>query len=59
MWTINVYRDTIGEWRWKLKATNGKIIADSAEGYKRERSAANAANRLAKRMHAVKVVSGS
>ena len=59
MWTINVYRDTIGEWRWKLKATNGKIIADSAEGYKRERSAVNAANLLAKRMSGVTVVSGS
>lgn len=30
---IEVYHDTKGEWRWRLKATNGKIIADSGEGY--------------------------
>jgi len=28
-----LYRDQAGEWRWKLKAANGRIIADSGEGY--------------------------
>lgn len=28
-----VYRDSQGYWRWRLKATNGRIIADSGEGY--------------------------
>jgi uncharacterized protein YegP (UPF0339 family) len=28
------YEDTKGEWRWRLKAKNGEIIADSGEGYK-------------------------
>lgn len=59
MLTFVVFKDIRGEWRWHLKATNGKVIADSAEGYKRERSAANAANRLAKRMSGCKVVSGT
>ena len=27
------YQDDKGEWRWRLVARNGKIIADSAEGY--------------------------
>lgn len=27
-------RDVKGEWRWRLKASNGKILADSGEGYK-------------------------
>lgn len=27
-------KDKAGEWRWNLKAKNGEIIADSAEGYK-------------------------
>lgn len=58
MWTIRVYRDIGAQWRWKLLAANGKVIADSAEAYTRERSAANAAARLAKRMTGVKVVSG-
>jgi uncharacterized protein YegP (UPF0339 family) len=25
--------DDIGEWRWRLKASNGRIISDSGEGY--------------------------
>ena len=32
--TYFYYRDEKGEWRWRLKAANGRIIADSGEGYK-------------------------
>ena len=28
-----VYRDRSSQWRWRLKAANGRIIADSGEGY--------------------------
>ena len=28
------YKDKADEWRWRLKADNGRIIADSGEGYK-------------------------
>jgi uncharacterized protein YegP (UPF0339 family) len=27
------YNDIRGEWRWFIRAPNGKIIADSGEGY--------------------------
>jgi uncharacterized protein YegP (UPF0339 family) len=30
---IEYYMDAQGEWRWTLKARNGNIIADGAEGY--------------------------
>jgi uncharacterized protein YegP (UPF0339 family) len=30
------HKDTKGDWRWRLKASNGRIIADSCEGYKNE-----------------------
>lgn len=30
------YKDGKGELRWRLKAANGRIIADSGEGYKNE-----------------------
>lgn len=30
---IEVYPDRAGEWRWKWKAANNRIIADSGEGY--------------------------
>lgn len=29
----HVYKDSSGEWRWRLKAANGQIIADSGQGY--------------------------
>jgi uncharacterized protein YegP (UPF0339 family) len=32
--TFVEYQDTIKEWRWRLKAKNGQIIATSGEGYK-------------------------
>jgi uncharacterized protein YegP (UPF0339 family) len=34
--TYHYYKDTKGEWRWRLKASNGRIIADSGEGYSNE-----------------------
>ena len=33
MATFEIFRDTRGEYRWRLRAPNGRIIADSAEGY--------------------------
>ena len=35
--TYVYYKDQKGEWRWRLKAANGRIIADSGEGYKSEK----------------------
>ena len=32
--TFEVFKDAKGEFRWRLKATNSKTIADSGEGYK-------------------------
>jgi uncharacterized protein YegP (UPF0339 family) len=31
---FEVYKDAKGEFRWRMKAGNGEIIADSNEGYK-------------------------
>lgn len=33
---IEIYKDDNGEWRWRLKARNGRIVADSGEGYRRK-----------------------
>ena len=35
--TYIYYKDAKEEWRWRLKASNGRIIADSGEGYTTER----------------------
>ncbi len=32
---IKIYKDAKKEWRWQMKSTNGRIIADSGEGYKK------------------------
>ena len=32
--TFEVFRDNAGEWRWRLVASNGNVIADSGEGYR-------------------------
>ncbi|MCH8343700.1 MAG: DUF1508 domain-containing protein [Planctomycetes bacterium] len=30
---FNIYKDKVGEWRWRLRAANNEIIA-AGEGYK-------------------------
>lgn len=30
---FSFFQDSVKQWRWHLPATNGKVIADSAEGY--------------------------
>ncbi len=36
---FHLYRDEKKEWRWRLVARNGRIIADSGEGSKRKAAA--------------------
>ena len=43
---LEIYRDRRGEWRWRLRASNGRILADSGEGYRRLASARHAAERV-------------
>lgn len=34
--TVAIYLDDAEEWRWRLRARNGRILADSGEGYARK-----------------------
>lgn len=34
MTKFEIFKDAKGEWRWRLVASNGRIIAASGEGYK-------------------------
>ncbi len=34
----HVYKDAGGEWRWRLKAANSQIVADSGQGYSSKQS---------------------
>jgi uncharacterized protein YegP (UPF0339 family) len=40
------YRDDSGEWRWRMLARNGRVLADSGEGYKRPGVCAKQAERV-------------
>jgi uncharacterized protein YegP (UPF0339 family) len=39
---FEIYRDSKSEFRWRLKAPNGRIIAESGEGYKRKEACEDA-----------------
>lgn len=30
---VEFYKDATGEWRWRRKARNGRLIANGGEGY--------------------------
>lgn len=32
--TVEFYRDEAGECRWRLKAANGEVVANSGEGFR-------------------------
>lgn len=41
-----IYKDKSGQWRWRFVAANGRIMADSAEGYVSRSNAARALRRF-------------
>lgn len=43
---VQYYQDVKGEWRWRVKARNGKIISNSGEGYTTPRDARRAYERV-------------
>lgn len=43
---FEVYQDRAGEWRWRLRAGNGQIVADSGEGYATSSNARMAIRRV-------------
>jgi uncharacterized protein len=53
---FEVYQDKRGEWRWRLRVRNGKVIADSGEGYKRRASCLRGIKRVTTVDAATKVV---
>ena len=45
---FETYADTKGESRWRLKSSNGQVIATSGQGYKDKRDCKNAIERIKK-----------
>lgn len=52
---IEIYQDAGGEWRWRLKARNGEIVAQG-EGYKTRAGAERGAEALRRAAMQAKVV---
>ena len=46
--TFEIYQDARKAYRWRLKATNGQVIATSGQGYKDKRDRDNAIDRIKK-----------
>ncbi len=44
---VEVYEDSAGMWRWRLRAKNGRIVAESGEGYSAKRKVLDACKRMA------------
>jgi uncharacterized protein YegP (UPF0339 family) len=45
---FEIYKDKADEYRWRLRATNNKIIADSSEGYKEKTNCEHGVNLVKK-----------
>lgn len=48
---IEVYQDKSGDYRWRMIASNGRIMADSSEGYTRQTNCIKAMVKVAKNFH--------
>jgi len=45
-WKFHTYKDRADEWRWQLISSNGRIVADSGEGYSSLQAVRDAAQRI-------------
>lgn len=43
---FHIYQDNRGAWRWQLRASNGRVVADGGEGYTSKRNAENGVKAL-------------
>lgn len=46
MMDVEIYKDRRQEWRWRLVSQNGRIMADSGEGYSRATGARRAIKKI-------------
>lgn len=46
MYKFIIYLDKQNQFRWRLKARNGRIVADSGEGYKRKQMCGKQINKI-------------
>lgn len=49
---IKIYKDKRGEWRFSIVASNGRIVADSGEGYRTKYFCRKNINRIIEQIRA-------
>ena len=54
---VDFYKDSKKEWRWRLIASNGRVLADCGEGYKRKIDCRDGFISTATSMFAVSILS--
>jgi uncharacterized protein len=58
MWEFEVYADSAGNYRWRLKAANGQIVASSGESFSSHANAKAAAENVKANAGGATVVDG-
>ena len=43
---VDIYQDKAGGWRWRLRAGNHRIVAESGESYSSQRNVVDACDRM-------------
>jgi uncharacterized protein len=46
MWKFEIYKDTAGNYRWRLKSSNGQTVASSGESFDSKSNARSAAENV-------------
>jgi uncharacterized protein YegP (UPF0339 family) len=46
MWKFEIYADSSDKYRWRLKSTNGQIVASSGESFDSKSNATRAAENV-------------
>lgn len=46
MWKFEIYADTVGSYRWRLKSSNGQTVASSGESFDSRSNAKRAAENV-------------
>jgi uncharacterized protein YegP (UPF0339 family) len=57
--TFEVYKDRAGEFRWRLKASNGQIVAASGQGYKAKADLKHAIEQIQKQAASARIEEAS
>lgn len=48
---FEVYKDSRGEYRWRLKASNGQVVATGGEGFSSKAAAMNSIESIKQTAH--------